>query len=858
MTKRILYFSSLASIFIVWVVGQVPQPTPTTPGNTVPPPPGIPGLPGVPSRGTPTKPNSNATPEANGIINGRLPNIPAGQDNRAINAPNPNDVSTIAFEFPAMDAETLIYVYRQITGRRVVMSAEVKDLQMYFMQRGPITYGEATELLKAACLIHGFVFSPGGDGWDILTAAASTVKPPLNGNIPLINSEVSLPDDNVVVRYVMSLDHIKPDEAVRVFQTVLGGQFNSYGSIVAVPNAASLVITDNVSLIRFLIELQKKIDVPSSKVETKFIKVEYGDVEELAGTLSELFSAQANAQSTSAVQRVQQQNIVPQGIPQGGGAVVNIAGASGSSNAGEIPPVQILPDLRTNRIIVMARPVDVVFVENLIKQFDVPSDTRNFLRRKLRFLPVGDFLDVAGDALTRAFGGAAEGGASGGGGRASTATSTGRGAGSTLGGSTGGSRSSRSGFGTNQFGGGNSTGGFGGGGSSFGGNSNFGGGSSFSGGGGLSGGNNDIAPVSVLVGRTLLVADKISNSILVQGPPSGVEIINNLLDQIDVKADQVMISTVFGQLTLGNRRELGVDWLRAAERIGNGSVAIGAGNALPLPTAISNGGLGLYGTYGNNLDFYLKAIQTDSDFKVISTPSIVAANNQTGRISSGQQIAVPANSFNGGLNGGQTTNIEYRDVVLSLEVIPLVNDEHTVTLQIQLVSQGVGQNRPIGSGENAFEVPDIIQRELVTTVTVPNNQTVVLGGLITEEKSDSRKGIPVLSRIPGIGNFFSTTTEEKNRNELLIFIQPQIIRDKESEVRVNNYMNKRYDMSDDMRISTDDASLLPPPIAPVEETPSQPKAPLENSTKPALAPKSADPSNAKKARPVGVMPNRFR
>jgi general secretion pathway protein D len=853
MSKRILYFSSLASLFAVWVVGQVPQPT--IPGQLRPP------VPGLPNTKIPTPGNKEASPAANGFTgDGKAPNVPAGQDNRAINAPNPNDICPVAFKFEKLSAEALGYLYRQLTGRRVIMSAEVKDLELYFVQPPPITYGEALELLKAACLMHGFVFSPGGDGWDRLSAAAGTFKPPLDGNIPFITNEVSLPDSNGVVRYVMGLKHIKPDEATRVFQTVLGGAFNTYGTIVAVPNAASLVITDNVSLIRFLIELQKKIDVPSSEIETKFLKVQYGDVEELSATLSELFTAQTGAQSTAGTQRVQA-NTIP--IPQGGGLTMpNLPTGAGSSNAGEAPPVQIIPDLRTNRIFVMARPIDVVFVETLVKQFDVESDSRNFMRRKLRFLPVGDFLDVAGDALTRAFGGSAEGGGAGGGGRAQTSTSTGRGAGSSLG--AGGGRSSRGGAGTSQFGGGSSGGGFGGN-SGIGGGSSFGGGSgsSFGGGGGGggfsgSGTEGDIRPVSLIVGRTLLVADKISNSIVVQGPPSGVEIINNLLDEIDVKADQVMISTVFGQLTLGDRKVLGTDWIRSLKSTGDGSLGFNSGNVIPTGNAVFNSGLGLYGTLGNSLDFYLRAIQDNSDFNVISTPSIVANNNQTGVISSGQEIAVPANAFNGGLNGGQTTNIEYRRVELSLQVTPLVNDENTVTLNIELISQGVGNNRTIGSGENAFVVPDIINRQLLTTITVPNNETVVLGGLITKEISKTVNGIPYLKEIPGLGRLFSSKTTTDNRNELLIFIHPQIIRDKSTEDRANTWMDNRYEMSDDIRRTMDDTSLLPPlpaPVAGKNSNETKFNKPTSSTNTPA---KLIETPKAPKARPVSSTVSRFR
>ncbi|MFM2297110.1 MAG: hypothetical protein RL117_817, partial [Verrucomicrobiota bacterium] len=534
----------MIALMVSWGSAQTPnQPLPVPPAP-VPPPVTAPGavVPGA----VRVAPSTEATPEANGIsADGRMPSLPPGQDNRAVKAPNPSDVCDFPFNFPKLNAEGLGYVYRQLTGRRVVMTAEVKDLEIYFVQPPPITYGEATDLLKAACLMHGFVFAPGGEGWDKLTTATQGPKPG-TGEIPLVTSAAALPIGDEVVRYVMTLKYMKPDEVLRVFQTVVT-QFNSFGSIVAVPNASALIITENTSLIRALIELQAKIDVPSSNIETKFIRVQYGDVEELAATLNEIFTAQNSTQSTAGVQRVAQPAAAPAPGP-GGQGTAGAAVAGGTSSAGEAPPIQIVPDIRTNRIFVMARPLDLVFIETLVKEFDAPSDQRNFLRRKLKFLAVADFLDVASDALSRAFGGSTEGGGSSSGGRASTSTNLGRGTGNNRAGTNASNRSTALNQGGNNSFGGNQSG--------IGGTGGTGGGSN------LNGPQVDTKPVSVLVGRTLLVADNITNSIVVQGPPAGVEIINNLLDEIDVKADQVMISTVFGQLTLSNNLEYGVDWFK--------------------------------------------------------------------------------------------------------------------------------------------------------------------------------------------------------------------------------------------------------------------------------------------------------
>jgi general secretion pathway protein D len=724
-----------------------------------------------------------------------LPTIPAGQQNAEVVAPSPTAVCDVALQFPKLTGEDLSFLYRRLTGRRVVIPADATAMELYYVQPPPITYGTAIDLLKAACLMQGFVFVPGGVGWDKLVSVNVGANKPGNvGNLPLITSEAALPEGDQVVSYVMTLKYIKPEEAARIFQSVVV-QLNAYGSIVPVPNSSALVITENASLIKTLAELANKIDKPSSDVITKFIKVQYADVEELSTTLSDIFSSQSKTQATAGVQRLNQPQL---NAPQVPGAVVSASSGGGSSEAA---PVQIVPDSRTNRIFVMARPIDLVFIESLVKEFDSRSDQRNFMRRKLKFLSVGGFMNVAQDALQRAFGGDNKAGGAGGGATAGgqqqqrspqTASS----------GSNGrsGNRGGRNGGGGSQ-GGGQSGGG--------------GGGSS---GGGLDSPQTDTAPQSVLVGRTLLVADNITNSIVVQGPPASVEIINNLLDEIDVKADQVMISTVFGQLTLGDDLNFGVDWFQKLK--GDRGFAGAIGDPILTPPTNVNvaatgalaGGLGVYGAISKNLTAYVSALQETGKFNVISRPTIFTANNQKGSISSGQQIAVPTSTFNnsGGNNngGGLSTNIEFRDVELSLEVIPLVNSKDEVTLQISLISQDLGKERLI---QGAGLIRDIINRELTTTVTVPNNQTVVLGGLITESNNDGIRGVPILSSIPGLGKLFSSNTKSKNRNELLIFIQPQIIRDAKSMDYANTDIDSRYEISDKLHKSANGPGVLPLP-----------------------------------------------
>ncbi len=664
-----------------------------------------------------------------------------------------------SFNFPSMSYQELVKNYQDFTGRRVIVTTAAVSSQITFpfeqevSPQNPLTQGEAAELLRKAAVLAGFVFTqhPDDPNLDILTVVQGGAPRPTNIGVDVFNETTKLPEKDVVITYVMTLNYIKPDQAVQIFTQVIG-QLGAYGSISAVPNASAVVITEKASLIRSLAQLKNTIDVPGSVQATRFINIEHADAAEVAAVINELVAAQQQVQQQAGVQRVQNGgNNAP--APQGGGA--------GGAGGGVTTPVQIVADTRTNRILAMGRPVDIVFVENLVREFDIPASQKTFLRRKLRFLTVSEFLPVAGDALTRAF------------------TGTGNGAGGAAG-NRGGQSNARPSS-NNRTSNNNSRN-----------NSSLGGGNGGGGAANLSLGdpNIDSAPESLLVGRTLLVADNITNSVIVQGPPSALQIVESLLDELDVKPEQVMISTVIGQLSVGDTTEFGLNYLwDGGSDVGGG----GGGSGFPgvigppdvpvgtfptfNPATVAGSGLRLYGQVGD-LSGYLRALSTKTDFTVLSRPSIFTSNNRKGIISSGERIAIPTEGGTNTGNFSSGTRIQYEDVVLELEVIPLVNSNNEITMEIALKSDEQNGNQIIeGAGTNGGDltVPRISTRQILTTATVPNNETIVLGGLIVGRTTKDKSGIPILSDIPLVGGLFSTNTRGKDRSELLVFIQPSLV-----------------------------------------------------------------------------------
>lgn len=760
-----------------------------------PPQPGVP----VPNPATADQGNQGAVPgqpavpgQAPGGI--RPPGGRPGANNNAIvdgpiEAPPPIDqLLRTGMAMPnASIIKVILPIYQQLTGIRVVLDTNIADNNVRIVVAGPITKEDLIDFVERSLLTNGFAFVPTNKENTVKLINALGGQPLRAQGGKVYIDPVSLPFTDAVVTYVMKLEYIKSEEAARIFPQIV--QLNSYGAISAVDNASAIIITDDVAIVRQLIELAKVVDVPSAQVSTKWFELERADAERAAEFLAEVLDTGNDTTAARAVR-------------SGGGAPASPTGAPGASPAGgapggtvgtsEGPSIKIVADTRRNALLAVARPLDMQYIESLIKEFDSPSGVKTFLKRPLKFIVASELLQPLQAALERE--NSDQGGSSKGGG-GTTGGGTSRTGTNATNRSTGGLNSRTSGSGSS----------FGGGSSSFGGSGGFGGGGS--GGSLLDAGDAPPVAESVVIGKTLLVADNERNAIIVSGPPESIRLVEEIIDQLDLRPRQVLLATVIGQMTLGDDREYGLNILKSLSEVNANENILGAGSlgARNFPRSGANddsegnmldfldlsdprnlpplSGLNLYGKIGEDLRVYLKLLENQNRFRVLQRPFIFTANNRKATISSGQRIAVPTNSFTSGANVGatQSTNIEYRDVVLRLEVVPLINSENEVTLRIAQVNDKVVGSQTIDDNE----VPIIGTEELETTVTVSNGQTVVLGGLITERTERTVNGVPILIQIPLIKHLFGTTKEDKRREELMIFIQPRILDTNEQLIAEN-------------------------------------------------------------------------
>ncbi|MFZ2280381.1 MAG: secretin N-terminal domain-containing protein [Prosthecobacter sp.] len=705
--------------------------------------------------------------------------------------------ASIKVNFPSAPIQAIIPFYTQLTGKKLILDSALQGEMLRIISPQMLTKKDAIAFIEATLLLNGYA---------IINVDATTAKlinqaggkSPTADGLKVYNSLRDLPLNEEICHYVLPLQFVSADEASKAFQQVI--KLHGYGAMTGVSNDTALIITENSTTIRSICEIAQIIDVPPTETSNEMIKLERSDVELVAEIINEIFEQEEKAKSSTTAPAAAMPNAAARpGVPAVPASPAGNAGTTATNPAAA--RVKVFPYRRTNELLVIGRPVDITYIRGLVEKLDKQSDGSNFLKRRLKYLDVLDFLMVAYNALAKdtdiqGNNDGAIAGSPGGGGsprRKNGATSDSSSDDSNSNNSNGFGSSSNSAYGANAgFGGsyGNSSGGS---------NSN----SSRS----LLDNPEDVgAPESMVVGKTLLIGDPQSNSLIVSGSPEHIARIDQLLEEMDIRPQQIYISAIIGQLSLGKNFNYGVDFLQllsdfSVNRNGahgsstsGSSTTTAASNIIQFPAKF--GQLNFYGQIGA-LSNYIKVIDSNNNFKVLATPSIYAKNAAKSVISSGQSIAVPANILtNGAFTGGVASNsvsVTYRDVLLKLEVIPLINSDDEVTLKIAQVNDNIVGSQSIGGNT----VPTIGTQKLLTEVAVKNGATVVLGGLITERVTKGKNGVIGLRRIPILGNLFGTTQNQTTREELLIFIQPRIVRSDDPLDTPNNIESGRSKVYDE-------------------------------------------------------------
>lgn len=714
----------------------------------------------------------------------------------------------VMMQFANNPVADLLAIYEKLTGYTLIKDTNIfEGATISLVTPKQVPKAEAIKLIEASLLANGYaiVTEPGSNSAKILPArnqSANAVQ--FSHGVRFYTSAKDIPDGESIVSYFMKLDYLDPEDAATMFSGHVG--LGAYGRITPVTSPPGLLITESATIVKQLIGIREAIDLgdTGSSLVTKFIPIKFADAAVIAQIIQATLNAQAQEKETKGVNTIRgaaasdgREKTDKGGDnkePKQSSAQNNLSQSSNQNTLNPQPSTQVVADTRLNQILVVASPLDFTYVASLIAEFDKPLDNTEPYERKLKYAAAIDVLSALVDRLQEVNAGTTQ--LPGGGtiqqqrqqvlATNSSQLLGGRTTQGTRGGVVGNTAASAAGSDTASAA------------TTTGTSTTAAGGAVGSRADVVSGPTENNAPVSVLVGKSRIVADPMSNTIIVMGRQEEIAKVDALLDKLDRKPSQVYLATVIGELTLTDTMLSGIDYISSltnknfsASSITNRTDILGTtggvgraindlrNNAITTPFGPSTG-LNLYGAAGSGLGIFLNALQTNSNFKILSRPSVFALNNKKAVITSGKQIPVPSTqtqfSSVAGAIPQSTTQIVYRDVVLKLEVVPLINVDGEVTLTISQINDSVVGSQLVQPNL----VPIIGTEQLVTSVTIPDRNTIVLGGLISEEKNLAQNGIPFLGKIPGLGKLFRTDNNSVTRKELIVFIQPQVVSDTDS------------------------------------------------------------------------------
>ena len=292
-----------------------------------------------------------------------------------------------------------------------------------------------------------------------------------------------------------------------------------------------------------------------------------------------------------------------------------------------------------------------------------------------------------------------------------------------------------------------------------------------------------------------IVADEISNSLVILATPRDYDKIREVLVRIDVVPRQVLIEAIIAEIKLTGDLQFGIEYAFATggiENILGTSGAGGSSNSLLQTGAkkavnISQNGIFSFITDQDNFLSFINAVNSRSKVNILATPHVIAADNREAHILIGEEVPILTSTQQSTLaTANIVSSIQYRDTGTILTILPQVNSAGLVNMEIRQEVSDVG-----ATSFGDTNSPSFTSRETETTVVVRNRESVLLGGIIDERVERIRNGVPFLMDVPVLGRLFRIEQDKRERTELVILITPHVIRDRNEAQAVTKEFTDR-------------------------------------------------------------------
>jgi len=654
---------------------------------------------------------------------------------------------TIMLDVRGLDIDHLLKLLGEAAGLTIVKDPAVTGPVTIICPR-PVSIEEALEILNAVLEVRGFTAVRRGEVLKVTTLdrAIQMTREVNVGTDP----EKIAPGDRVITQ-IVPLANL---DAGRV-AAELAPLAMSEASLIPNLSTNTLYITDTASNVQRLLGIINEMEKRNA-AGVRVFRLQYVGAEEMAESVWGILGAAAGAPTAPYEQRLLPRRPVAPGTPARPGVVPTAAAGAGGP--------QVFTDARTNSLIVLANPERLELIGKLVAEFDRPVDYSS----TLAVIPLEHArADAIADLLGQAFG-APPKAAPAVTPRTTPPTTTGlvptrpR---------TSSGLSLQSGSGEEQEG--------------------------VISVAGLAGEGAKVqlaqATEAPAVGRTqegrvvplveakdiTVVADPSTNSLIINAPPEKLELVKAMIGKLDVVPTQVLIQAIIAEVGLSKRRQLGVEFSLTHENLFRSGAESTVSSNFGLQQTDAEGnpiplsGLSWSVLKPERFSSLLNALATDSDVRILSTPRIFTTSGKKAAIDVSTQVPFATGQFVSQIGGGVSTTFEYQSVGIVLEVVPLISQDGTVTMEVSQRADDLLRFEALAPN---LQLPVVSKRLAEATVSVQDGDTVVLGGLMSDRVTRTESGIPLLKDLPLIGWVFRSRDTRKEKTELLVFLTPQVVR----------------------------------------------------------------------------------
>lgn len=675
----------------------------------------------------------------------------------------PFDQSPNGLNFQDAAADLLIMDYAMRTGRLVVKDPATPAplITLRSTPESPLSDEEYLLAIESVLNLNGIALEKDGDKFLKVFPSTEFHRRGIKGDVvtDVSNKDAILPEDGSFVTRTIRLNYITIEEA----KAIVEGFVRTGSQIQTFERDNSFRITDSVENVNRIIEMLSHLDKPIPALEeTTIIKIQYAKATEIKERLMEIVTDAQEAQEKNKSAATERTTGAPgtyhRPLPHGAGVPGNrwnrnqqnqdnkpagnaaIDAAVADAQRGLIRgKVSIFADERTNILIIITRKENMVFFDKLIKELDIPT-APDVLAEVIRLEHaiseevaelLNELIDNAkkdsNDSKVRRDNDSSD---SANNNRTAAAPRQ---------------QKNATGINTQMV------------------------------------GQLDSENIKIL-------SDERTNSLLVMAPAADMGVIKNLIKNVDIMLSQVVIEAAIVSVKFTDTMETGMDWVQRTMLANNGDIAFatsgggGTGKTSPaLNFATDASGLGAAGAnivttiFDFNIDLILKAVQTDSRSRLLSSPRITTLDNKEAVLEATERIYWNEGTTYYDDSDRSSDNVKNEDIGIKLTVTPRINKNGFINLTIEQEMQTNEGYKPIATGNNTSEYPMLNTRKMGADVAVQSGETVVLGGLAQNQITVSQTKVPILGSIPLIGRLFRSEKEENTRTEIIVFITPRVI-----------------------------------------------------------------------------------